>query len=104
MTRVGLALLATMLLLACLPSSATADYWRKCGDQHVRGAMWYDVKAHRMHCGKARGIAHRYVWQGDYSPAGFSCQSFRTGYETSRVACYRANRRGVQKVRFSFGA
>lgn len=88
----------------CPKSKTARSYWRKCGDQHVRGAKWYDVKAHAVPCRTARGIAHAYVWQGDESPGGFSCESFRTGYETSRVACFRRHEGRSQKVRFSFGA
>lgn len=88
----------------CPRASPTRKYWRKCGDQHVRGAKWYDVKAHNVGCRIARGIAHAYVWKGEESPAGFSCESFRTGYETSRVACYRLRNGKSQKVRFNFGA
>jgi hypothetical protein len=88
----------------CPEKRSGGAYWTQCGDQHVRGAMWYDVKAHNVPCRQARGIAHAYVWKGDESPGGFSCESFRTGYETSRVACYRLRDDRSQKVRFSFGA
>jgi hypothetical protein len=109
-------MLLAFLLLALAPTASpgqsdsgerlgsSGGYWKQCGDQHVRGAMWYDVKAHDVPCREARGIAHAYVWQGDESPGGFSCEGFSTGYETSRVACYRLRNGRSQKVRFSFGA
>jgi hypothetical protein len=88
----------------CPQSRSNQKYWMQCGDQHRRGAKWYDVKAHDIGCSQARGIAHSYTWGGNSSPAGFSCQSFRTGYETARVACYRLHDGRKQKVRFSYGA
>lgn len=88
----------------CPERKGNRKRWRKCGDQQVQGAMWYDVKALNVGCRVARGVAHAYTWQGEESPGGFSCNSFRTGYETSRVACYRLRNSRPQKVRFSFGA
>lgn len=88
----------------CPKRKQNQTYWRYCGDQHRRGAKWYDVKAHNIRCSQARGLAHSYFWKGESSPGGFSCQSFRTGYETARVACYRLRDGRKQKVRFSYGA
>jgi Carboxypeptidase regulatory-like domain len=82
-----------------------AGYWRHCGDQKQMGAGWYNVRAHNVGCGKARGVAHAYVWNGVDRPGGFSCRRTDIGYELSRVACLRIlNGRLVQKVRFQFGA
>ncbi len=103
-----LALLAVIAATLTATSSASANYWRKCGSQPGGGAGWYRVKAHNLYCGKARAVAKRYTYGLAYNPApeplGFSCQRRRVGYESSRVACRRDSGRHIQKVRFTFGA
>ena len=100
-----IAVLVALLLGVCLASapSASADYWRKCGDQHKMGAMWFDVKAHDIRCGKARAVADKYFWGGDKTPFRFRCQERQIGDEVWVVRCRRDEGR-VQKVQFKYGA
>ena len=98
----GLTAIALIATLALGASSATADYWRKCGSQPQTGAGWYWVKAHNISCRKARRVARRY--QFDRTPFGFSCQSRQTGIESSRYFCRRDLNGRIQKVRFTYGA
>lgn len=89
-----------------IPTERRGPYWRKCGSQNHPGAGWYHVKAHNVHCGKARSVA-RHVFHSfdpDPSPFGFSCTTHQVGYELSRAACRRLVGSRVQKVRFVFGA
>jgi hypothetical protein len=95
--------LATALALAC-SGSASANYWRHCGSQAHLGAGWYYVKAHNLHCGKARRVARSYWHSFDSNSGGFSCSSKATGVELSRVFCRRELNGRVQKVRFTVGA
>jgi hypothetical protein len=104
MKRLALIAALTTVALILGPSPASAKYWQKCGGQHKRGAAWFAVKSHNVPCGKARGVAHRYTWHQDRSPAGFSCRETQIGDEVWRVACRRNAGNRVQKVRFSFGA
>lgn len=105
---VGIVAIALSAAYSLNPESASSAYWRNCGSQHHDGAGWYHVKAHNVHCGKARAVARRYthglVYNPSPSPLGFSCQSRQTGYEVSHAACRRAAGQRVQKVRFIFGA
>jgi hypothetical protein len=98
-----------VILMASVPATASADYWRKCGSQPGGGAGWYHARAHSIGCGKARTVAQRWTSQvlaGNRSPEplGFTCNDRRTGYEVSQVTCRRALSGRVQKVRFEFGA
>jgi hypothetical protein len=109
MRRIALlAGVALTILVIAMSSSASANYWKKCGSQHHPGAGWYHVKAHNAHCGKARAVARRYthglVYNPSPSPLGFSCQSRQTGYEVAHAACRRIAGHRIQKVRFIFGA
>ena len=97
-----LAAVMTLALMSVAASTASADYWRKCGSQPQTGAGWYYVKAHNISCRKARRVARRY--QFDRTPFGFSCQSRPTGIESSRYFCRRELNGRVQKVRFTYGA
>lgn len=108
MKRLTLSLVLLVAALALAPSSASANYWRKCGNQPHAGAGWYHVKAHNVHCGKARAVARRYthglVYNPSPKPFGFSCQDRRTGYEVAHAACRREVGHRVQQVRFIYGA
>jgi hypothetical protein len=81
-------------------------YWRHCGSQNHPGAGWYHVRAHDLHCGKARAVARHYFHSlnPDAAPFGFSCHSRQTGYELANAACRREIGSRVQKVRFIYGA
>jgi hypothetical protein len=92
-----------LVVAALIPSPASADYWRHCGSQNHAGGGWYFVKAHGIHCGKARGVAHSYSRTG-YSPGSFNCQRRTIGIEAARISCRRILGRRVQKVRFTVGA
>lgn len=108
MKRLILSLAILIAILAWAPTPASANYWRKCGSQNHPGAGWYHVKAHNVHCGKARAVARRYTHGLIYNPSprpfGFSCQDRRTGYEVSHADCRRKAGHRIQKVRFIFGA
>ena len=67
------------------------------------GAMWFDVKAHDIRCGKARAVADKYFWGGDKTPFRFRCQERQIGDEVWVVRCRRDEGR-VQKVQFKYGA
>lgn len=101
--------LALLVMLALLPSAASADYWRKCGNQPQVGVGWYHVKSHNLGCGKARTVAKRFthgafLGGSDSGPLGFSCQDRNVGIELARVACRRVQGNRVQLVRFEYGA
>lgn len=98
-----LALLAGVALIFVLPTAASANYWRPCGNQPRAGAGWYHVRAHNIGCGPARTVAHRFTFSGK-DPPGFTCQEFNAGIELERVACRRDEGGRIQKVRFQFGA
>lgn len=96
------ALAATAALTSTAPASA--NDWRKCGDQPQLGAGWYNVRAHNISCRKARAVAKEYGFAANTTPFGFACQDRLIGYETTKAAC-RRNRDGlIQKVRFEYGA
>lgn len=84
-------------------------HWRKCGSQPNRGAGWYYVRALRLHCQKARGLAKRFFHKsgivvGVTYIQGFICQANPAGIESLNVACRRERGNRVQKVRFLVGA
>jgi hypothetical protein len=91
-------------LLLAFSSPASGKYWKKCGDQPGLGAGWYNVRAHNMHCGKARKVAQAYTYGGEPYPLWFGCQRRRIGYELSVVSCRRDTKHRVQKVKFEVGA
>jgi hypothetical protein len=92
-----------MIAALLLPSSASANYWKHCGNQPRAGAGWYHVRAHNIGCGPARTVAHRFTYTGE-DPPGFSCQEINAGIELERVACRSVDSDQIQKVRFQFGA
>lgn len=114
MSRVLLSILAVGLLATALSSASAAEtraaaHWRHCGNQPSPGAGWYQVKALRIGCAKARGVARHYTasrFAGNESPApfGFSCNEMQVGYELTEVACRRSVGGMIQKVRFEYGA
>jgi hypothetical protein len=98
-----------LVVLALGPASASAGYWRHCGSQNHVGAGWYHVKAHNVHCHKARAAARRFTHGSFFdgtepSPLGFSCQARQIGIELAHAACRRQQGDRVQQVRWIFGA
>jgi hypothetical protein len=117
MRRLALSSLLSLAALGILPASgapaddagAAAPYWRQCGSQPHLGAGWYHVRAHHVHCGKARDVARRFTHRalaGDETaePLGFSCVDESAGLELAHVSCRRSQHARVQRVRFSYGA
>ena len=103
MKRLVLFPLAAALALV-FSSSASANYWRHCGDQNHTGTGWYNVKAHGIGCGGAREVARHWGGQIESEPLGFSCRFYSAGYELGNVVCRREQGSRVQKVRFQTGA
>jgi hypothetical protein len=97
-------LLAALVSAAFLLSapSAEANYWRHCGDPP--GNNWFNLKAHNIHCLKARAVWRRYTFGGDFTPYGFRCGGAGTGYETGVTRCRRVRHHRVQKVQWGSGA
>jgi hypothetical protein len=104
MTRISFGLILVAVLVMVSSTSASANYWRRCGSQHHLGAGWYYVKSHNLHCAKARRVASHYAHSFDSTPYDFSCTTIALGEEAARVLCRREVGRRVQRVRFTVGA
>lgn len=89
-----------------IPTEQRGPYWQHCGSQNHRGAGWYHVRAHNLHCGKARAVTRHYFHSltPDPSPFGFNCARRTIGIELARAACRRESGGRVQQVRFIYGA
>jgi hypothetical protein len=104
-------ILATSLVFLTLvasPSRASASYWRHCGqDNHGPGFGWDRLKAHHIHCHKARAVANGMTFgfrYWGYRPYGFNCHTRGTAEEISVARCRRDKGSRIQKVQFRFGA
>lgn len=78
------------------PTPASASYWRSCSPPMGTGYASASLRAHDVHCGKARrrvkGFLRKAQEQGpDVVVRGFHCVAIRAG-----VAC----RRGSQRIHF----
>lgn len=92
---------ALLVLSTMSVQSASANYWRKCGDDSREfGAGWFNLKAHNIHCRKAKGALHNYF----YGYTSFHCSSRRLGYELSVTRCTRHKGHRIQKIQWGSGA
>ena len=72
---------------------------RRCGPRTTNGAGFFDVRARRVACRRARGIA-RAFYRDREEPTGWSCRERQLDLELFRVRCTR----GPRLVRFAHGS
>ncbi len=99
----ALLIVAIAAICGLTASGASAGYWRHCGNQHEMGAGWYALRAHNLHCDRARSVANGFSFGTNLHPHGFSCQINSRGIELGVARCRRDAGR-VQKVQFQYGA
>lgn len=93
------ALTVSIGAIAIMAGSASANYWRHCGDSII---------SHELGCGNARSVGRGYLrglshFNSSPSPMGFSCQSRKVSPRpVFHVTCRREKRNLVQQVRFFY--